>query len=127
MSNVKLTIYDVARVAGVSRSTVSRVMNDVPGASQQIRTRVLTVAAQLGYRPSGVARALATGRTRTIDLIAVTHGPPSGWLGVHPHYSRTACYSNWYSARSSGRDCARTVRTVQITSEPAPTRLTRPR
>jgi DNA-binding LacI/PurR family transcriptional regulator len=88
MSNVKPTIYDVARVAGVSRATVSRVMNDVPGASQQIRTRVLTVAAQLGYRPSGAARALATGRTRTIDVIAVTYGPASGWLGVHPYYSR---------------------------------------
>jgi DNA-binding LacI/PurR family transcriptional regulator len=88
MSKAKPTIYDVARVAGVSRSTVSRVINNVPGASPPIRTRVLTVAAELGYHPSETARALATGRLRTIDLIAVTYGPSIGWLGVHPYYSR---------------------------------------
>jgi DNA-binding LacI/PurR family transcriptional regulator len=75
-------------VAGVSRSTVSRVINNVPGASLPIRARVLTVAEELGYRPSAAARALATGKARTIDLIAVTYGPALDWLGVHPYYSR---------------------------------------
>ena len=88
MSKIKPTIYDVARMAGVSRSTVSRVINNVPGASPPIRTRVLTAAAELGYHPSEAARALATGRRRTLDLIAVVPGPAIGWLGVHPYYSR---------------------------------------
>lgn len=84
----KPTIDDVARAAGVSRTTVSRVINDVPGASPPIRNRVRSVAAELGYRPSETARALATGRLRTIDLIAVADGPAVGWLGTHPYYSR---------------------------------------
>ena len=82
------TINDVARAAGVSRATVSRVINDVAGASPSIRTRVRSVAAELGYQPSAAARALATGRTRTIEVIATSFGPFGGWLGAHPYYSR---------------------------------------
>jgi DNA-binding LacI/PurR family transcriptional regulator len=88
MSTARPTIYDVARMAGVSRSTVSRVINNVPGASPPIRIRVLKVAEQLGYQPSEAARSLATGRARTVDLIAVTRGPTIGGLGVHPYFSR---------------------------------------
>lgn len=88
MRKTKPTIDDVARAAGVSRTTVSRVINDVPGASPPIRNRVRSVAAELGYQPSETARALATGRLRTIDLIAVGDGPADKWLGTHPYYSR---------------------------------------
>lgn len=84
----KPTISDVARAAGVSRATVSRVINDIPGASPAIRTRVRSVAAQLGYQPSAAARALATGRTRSIEMIATSVQPSTGWLAAHPYYSR---------------------------------------
>lgn len=84
----KPTINDVARAAGVSRATVSRVINDVPGASPSVRTRVRSAADQLGYQPSSTARALATGRTRTIEVIATSFEPSLGWLGAHPYYSR---------------------------------------
>ena len=82
----KPTIRDVARAAGVSTATVSRVINHEAGASPLIRTRVRAVAAELGYQPNAIARALATGRTRTIEVI-VTESC-TGWLGAHPHYGR---------------------------------------
>ncbi|WP_051450204.1 LacI family DNA-binding transcriptional regulator [Actinospica robiniae] len=83
----KPTIRDVASAAGVSAATVSRVINHAAGASPSIRTRVRAVAAELGYQPSSTARALATGRTRTIEMI-VTDSCTSGWIGAHPHYGR---------------------------------------
>ncbi|MFI0942911.1 LacI family DNA-binding transcriptional regulator [Streptomyces sp. NPDC021020] len=88
MGEVRPTIDDVARAAGVSRSTVSRVINDVPGASPPVRTRVRVAAAELGYHPSQAARTLASGRPRTVDLVAVTYDTDTGWLGAHPYYSR---------------------------------------
>src|SRR5438132_13342721 len=66
-------IRDVARVAGVSPPTVSRVLN---GRASSIRIstdtidRVRTVAAQLGYRPNAAARSLRTTQTQTIGVIA---------------------------------------------------------
>jgi DNA-binding LacI/PurR family transcriptional regulator len=84
----KPTINDVARAAGVSRATVSRVINGTAGASPSIRTRVRSVVAELGYQPSATARALATGRTHAIEVIATSFHPFTGWLGAHPYYSR---------------------------------------
>jgi len=71
-------IKDVAASAGVSVSTVSLVLNDVPGArvSQETRERVLAAARRLGYATNAIARSLRTQRTRTIgfisDVIATT-------------------------------------------------------
>jgi DNA-binding LacI/PurR family transcriptional regulator len=88
MYNTKPTIEDVARAAGVSRATASRVLNDLPGASQPTRARVHDAMATLGFRPNETARALASGRQRAIDVIAIADGQEEGWLGVHPYYSR---------------------------------------
>ncbi len=87
MAGSKLTIADVARVAGVSRSTVSRVMNDVPGATEAVRHRVRKVIADLGYVPDPTARALASGQLPAIDVV-VTPASAVGWIGSHPYYSR---------------------------------------
>lgn len=65
----RVTISDVARKAGVSLMTVSRVVNDKGEISPATRRRVLDVIEQLGYRPSGIARGLATQRTGTLGLI----------------------------------------------------------
>ncbi|MCZ7567769.1 MAG: LacI family transcriptional regulator [Ardenticatenaceae bacterium] len=67
------TIFDVARVAGVSRSTVSRVLNDQPGVSDNARARVLTAIQQLNYQPNFAARALKRQKADTLGLIV----PPS--------------------------------------------------
>lgn len=62
---------DVARAAGVSQKTVSRVLNDDPHVRQDVRDRVRAAMAQLGYRPNRAARSLVLGRTRTIGLLSV--------------------------------------------------------
>src|SRR5581483_5533926 len=76
---------DVARVAGVSQKTVSRVLNDEPYVSDEVRRRVLEAAEQLGYRLNGAARALASGRTRSIGVVTLgtaLFGPASLLMGV---------------------------------------------
>jgi LacI family transcriptional regulator len=65
----RVTIADVAREAGVSLMTVSRVVNDKADVSQATRQRVLQVVERLGYRPSSIARGLATRRTGTLGLV----------------------------------------------------------
>jgi len=64
----RVTSADVARVAGVSRATVSYVLNDTPRQtiSAATRTRVLDAAESLGYAPSAAARALRTGRSDVV-------------------------------------------------------------
>ncbi len=63
------TIKDVAAKAGVSPSTVSRVLNDRPGISPQTRERVLQVTQELDYSPSASARSLATAHTYNVGYI----------------------------------------------------------
>ncbi len=63
------TIGDVARRAGVSTATVSRVLTGQGRARPETRDRVIAAARDLGYRPSGVARSLRQRATRTIGLI----------------------------------------------------------
>jgi LacI family transcriptional regulator len=60
---------DVAREAGVSLMTVSRVVNNKGEISDETRLRVQTVIERLGYRPSGIARSLAGGQSYTIGLV----------------------------------------------------------
>ena len=65
----RVTISDVAREAGVSLMTVSRVINDKGEISPATRSHVLDVIERLGYRPSRIAQGLATQRTGTLGLI----------------------------------------------------------
>ena len=77
-------IFDVARLAGVSHQTVSRVLNDLPNVRPATRTRVEDAIKQLRYRPSTAARSLVTRRSRTIGLITTgnpDYGPSSILLG----------------------------------------------
>lgn len=64
-----LTLEDIAKQAGVSRSTVSRVVNDSPDVSEGVRQRVLDVIQDTGYQPHAAARALASQRSWTIGLV----------------------------------------------------------
>jgi len=67
--NKRVTIADVAQVAGVSMMTISRVVNDSGPVSEATKQRVLKAIEEMGYRPSGLARSLATRRTGTIGLV----------------------------------------------------------
>ncbi len=62
-------MMDVARLAGVSTMTVSRVLNDSTAVSPETRKRVLDAVRELGYVPNAVARSLSRGRTDMIALI----------------------------------------------------------
>ena len=63
------TLRDVAREAGVSVSTASRVLNGQPFVSDGVRERVLLASEQLGYRPDVAARSMRTGTTGAVGLI----------------------------------------------------------
>lgn len=65
----KVTMHDVAREAGVSYQTVSRVINDHPSVAPATRKTVLDVIKRLNYRPSKVARSLATRQSMTLAVI----------------------------------------------------------
>lgn len=79
-------IFDVARLAGVSHQTVSRVLNELPNVRPATRQRVEQAIKQLRYTPSQAARALVTRRSRTIGLITTggpDYGPSSTALGFN--------------------------------------------
>ncbi len=67
--HVTVTIYDVAREAGVSMATVSRVVNNNPNVKPQTRKKVFEAIERLGYRPNAVARGLASKKTTTVGVV----------------------------------------------------------
>jgi LacI family transcriptional regulator len=91
----KVTIYDVAVASGVSRQTVSRVMNDRPDVAHETRERVLEVIQQLGYHPSQVARSLSQGISCTLGVIGygIEYYGPSRTLSVIEQQANLNGYS----------------------------------
>jgi DNA-binding LacI/PurR family transcriptional regulator len=96
----RVTTNDIAREAGVSRTTVSHVLNNHPRIvlSANTRKRVLATARKLGYVPNSAARMLVTGRSRTIglvlsppDLISVDAFVPMVIFGLNE-----ACHAQGY-------------------------------
>jgi len=79
----RVSIKDVAQGAGVSVTTVSHVLNDVPGKRihEETRARVQRVAQELGYQPNSVARSLRTQRTQLIAMV-------SDHIATTPHAGR---------------------------------------
>jgi DNA-binding LacI/PurR family transcriptional regulator len=76
---------DVGELAGVSHQTVSRVINGSPHVRPQTRARVLAAMEELGYRPNPVARALVTGRSKTLGVVSfdtTLYGPASTLFGI---------------------------------------------
>lgn len=65
----RVTIDQVASEVGVSRQTVSRALNDMPGISQATKNRVLEAARRMNYRPSRLARGLAGQNSKTIGIM----------------------------------------------------------
>jgi LacI family transcriptional regulator len=69
MAREKLTIRQIAKLAGVSRSTVSRVINDHPNVSAETRSQVLQLVAETGFYPDPIARSLSSRRAGIIGLV----------------------------------------------------------
>ena len=96
----RVTTYDIAREAGVSRTTVSHILNNHPGItlSSKTRERVLATARKLGYVPNSAAQMLVTGRSQTIglvlsrpDLVSVDAFVPTLMYGINE-----ACHAHGY-------------------------------
>lgn len=87
-------IRDVAKVAGVSYQTVSRVLNDSPSIRQATRAKVLEAIDELGYRPNQAARALVTSRSRTIGVLSAmtAHYGPTTAINAIEVAAREAGY-----------------------------------
>jgi DNA-binding LacI/PurR family transcriptional regulator len=79
------SIRDVARLAGVSHQTVSRVLNDHPSIRPETRERILQVMEDLNYRPNRAARALVTSRSQTIGILSASstqYGPAASIAAI---------------------------------------------
>ena len=72
-TDATVTIQDVAREAGVSIATVSRVVNGNKNVQENTRKKVLEVIERLDYRPNAVARGLASKKTTTVGVVTVSY------------------------------------------------------
>ena len=72
----KVTIQDIAQVAGVSKSTVSRVLNGSAAVNPEKHQAVMDATRRLGFKPNSVARSLASGRSMTIGVLTQLIGSP---------------------------------------------------
>lgn len=68
----RVSIKDIARVADVSHSTVSRALGDSPLVSSETKARIRRLAREMGYSPDAQARSLVKGRTQTIGVVVTT-------------------------------------------------------
>ena len=66
---MRLTLEKIGELAGVSRSTVSRVINSQRDVSEEVRTRVLETIERTGYRPNQAARTLVSSRSQVLGLV----------------------------------------------------------
>ena len=96
----------MARLAGVSQKTVSRVVNQEPLVSEDVRRRVLAAAAELGYRPNSAARALMSGRSHRIGFVSLgtaLHGPVATLVATE-RAARGLGYSLGITTTAEGTD-----------------------
>lgn len=97
---------DVARLAGVSHQTVSRVLNGHPSVRPGTRARVETAIAQLGYRRNTAARALVTRQSRTFGVVSVDtshYGPASTLFGIEQAAREAGYFVSFASVRHVDR------------------------
>jgi len=71
-----VSIKDIARVAKVSHSTVSRALHNSPLVNRETAERIRRIAEEMGYRPSAVARSLVTRKSKTIGVVVTTIADP---------------------------------------------------
>ncbi len=74
--NKKVNIKDIARLAGVSHTTVSRALNNKSRIRQETKEKILAIAKELGYRPNLIARSLVMRRSKTLGLVITNISNP---------------------------------------------------
>ena len=72
----KVTMEQIAKVAGVTRGTVDKVLHDRVGVSDEVRVNIKKIASTMGYKPNYVAKALASQKSITIGIINATTENP---------------------------------------------------
>src|SRR5512140_1669497 len=94
-SNKRPTIKEVARIAGVSTQTVSRVINERPDVAPETRERIRLTIDELGYQPSALARSLIQQRSYTLGVVTagLKHIGPSRTLNGITSAAEEAGYS----------------------------------
>lgn len=105
-----VVMEDVARLAGVSQMTVSRVINERGGVRTETRARVLAAMRELDYRPNVAARALVTGRSRTLGVVSfdtTLYGPASTLYGIDLAARAAGYFVNVASMRRLDADSMR--------------------
>ena len=102
---------DVARLAGVSHQTVSRVLNNHPSVAPETRRNVEIAITQLGYRRNTAARALVTKKTHTLGVVSVDtahYGPTSTLIAIETAAREAGYFVNFaslpYVDRANMRD-----------------------
>src|SRR5579859_710917 len=106
------TVVDVARLAGVGTTTVSRVMAGQPQVSDGVRRRVLGAVHALGYRPSAAGRSLRTGKTHVLGVVMPSPSLHPLDFAFYPHVLQgiVACAAErgydilWITDGKSGED-----------------------
>lgn len=93
-SKKSVTLYDIARRAGVSYQTVSRVLNKQPRVSEETRMRILKIIEELNYHPSYAAQRLAATKIKTLGLITsgVSNYGPARMLSEMEHLAHASGY-----------------------------------
>jgi DNA-binding LacI/PurR family transcriptional regulator len=102
----RAVMYDVAKLAGVSHQTVSRVINGSDKVRAETRERVLAAMRMLDYRPNPVARALVTGRSKTIGVVSfdtTLYGPASTLFGIERAAHEEGYFTSIVSLKSLDR------------------------
>ncbi len=100
------SMSDVAGLAGVSHQTVSRVIADHPNVRPRTRARVLAAIEELGYLPNTAARALATGRSKTLGVVSLNStlfGPASTLYSIEEAAKLAGYFVTVASVRSLDR------------------------
>jgi DNA-binding LacI/PurR family transcriptional regulator len=97
----------VARLAGVSHQTVSRVLNNAPSIRDETKARVQQVMDELQYRPNRAARMLVSNRSRTIGVISASssqYGPASSIQAIEQAARAEGYFVNTVNLAGTGRD-----------------------
>ena len=114
---MEVTIYDIARMANVSASTVSRVVNNKPNVSSKTRARILKLLAEHNYVPNEAARGLVMQASRMIGVLITDIRTTHHTLGIH--FIEQELSRNGYSCliHNTGRDEQNWIHYVQELSQ----------
>lgn len=114
---MKATIKDVAKVAGVSPSTVSRALQNNPRISEAVRSRIRQIAEDMGFRPNPIARSLVNRETRVIGVVFPADLSESL---AHPFYPKVlqglgqaAAQRSYYMLMGTGQEGQSTAEVVR--------------